>query len=253
MDNKKISLWPYFAKDGIKAVTDILRSARVNQWTGQEVFKFEKEYADYIGVKYSVALANGSVALDTALMALNIGPGDEVIVPCRSFVASASCVALRGAIPVFSDIDRDSQNITVSEIEKVFTKKTKAIIIVHLAGWPCELDKIRDTIESITIFQNIDVLKCPGIIEESAKIKKLMINSLRKHKTTQIDLYEHSKQFTSTSFFYERESRKNLLTISNVNYHMINQKKRTVMNPPRVANRNQIQIFHVNPVKKLKN
>lgn len=135
--------WPCFSKDEIAAVTRVLRSGQVNQWTGQEVFSFEAEYARTLGVKYAVALANGSVALDIALLALGIGPGDEVIVPSRSFVASASCVALRKAIPVFADIDRDSQNITVDTIEDVFTHRTKAVIAVHVAGWPCELDAIR--------------------------------------------------------------------------------------------------------------
>jgi hypothetical protein len=135
--------WPCFSKDEIAAVTRVLRSGKVNQWTGQEVFSFEAEYARTLGVKYAVALANGSVALDIALLALGIGPGDEVIVPSRSFVASASCIALRKAIPVFADIDRESQNITVDTIEEVFTHRTKAVIAVHLAGWPCELDAIR--------------------------------------------------------------------------------------------------------------
>jgi len=91
--------WPYFSKDMISAVSRVLCSGKVNQWTGNEVRSFEKEYAAYLGLKYTIALANGSVALDVALMALGIGSGDEVIVPSRSFVASASCVALRGATP----------------------------------------------------------------------------------------------------------------------------------------------------------
>jgi len=158
----KANSWPYFSKDEISAVTKVLRSGRVNQWTGQEVFSFEKEYADYIGVKYTVALSNGSVALDMALMALGIGPGDEVIVPSRSFVASAGCVALRGAIPVFSDINRESQDITVSDVEKVFTKQTKAIIAVHLAGWPCELEKLRDFCDKKGVFLIEDCAQAHG-------------------------------------------------------------------------------------------
>jgi len=140
---KKFASWPYFNADEINAVTRVLRSGRVNQWTGHEVFNFEKEYASSLGVKYALALANGSVALDIALMAIGIGPGDEVIVPSRSFVASASCVALRKAVPVFADVDLESQNITVQNLEKFFTRRTKAVIAVHLAGWPCELDALR--------------------------------------------------------------------------------------------------------------
>ena len=141
--NNKFASWPHFSKDEISSVIRVLRSGKVNQWTGTEVFKFEQEYAESLGVKYAVALANGSVALDIAMLAIGIGPGDEVIVPSRSFVASASCVALRQAVPVFADVDRQSQNITVQTIEKLITKRTKAVIAVHLGGWPCELDKLR--------------------------------------------------------------------------------------------------------------
>jgi dTDP-4-amino-4,6-dideoxygalactose transaminase len=159
---RKFGHWPNYDKEDITAVKKVLCSGKVNQWTGCEVFKFEREYADYLGVKYAVALTNGSVALDMALMALDIGPGDEVIVPCRSFVASASCVALRGARPVFCDIDRESQNITAEEIEKVFTKKTKAIIAVHLAGWPCALDKLRNFCNKKGVFLIEDCAQAHG-------------------------------------------------------------------------------------------
>jgi len=134
--------WPYFSKKEISEVVRVLRSGKVNQWTGNEVFNFEKEYAQSLGIKYAVALANGSVGLDLALLGLGIEAGDEVIVPSRSFVASASCVALRNAIPVFSDVDRESQNISVRTIEKLLTKRTKAVIAVHVAGWPCELEDL---------------------------------------------------------------------------------------------------------------
>ncbi len=135
--------WPCFEDDEIQAVVNVLKSGNVNQWTGDEVNAFEKEFARYIGSNYSIALANGSLALDLALIAFNIGKGDEVIVPPRTFVASVSCVALRGATPVFVDVDPLSQNITLETISKAVTPKTKAVIAVHLAGWPCEIDKIK--------------------------------------------------------------------------------------------------------------
>jgi dTDP-4-amino-4,6-dideoxygalactose transaminase len=135
--------WPSYGKDEISEVTRVMRSGKVNQWTGREVFSFEKEYAGYLGVRHAVALSNGSVALDIALLALGIGPGDEVIVPARSFVASASCVVLKKARPIFADVDRESQNITMRTIENVLTRRTKAVIAVHLAGWPCELNELR--------------------------------------------------------------------------------------------------------------
>lgn len=134
--------WPFFDHDEIAAVTSALQSGKVNYWTGEEGRLFEKELAASIGVNYAVAMMNGTVALEAALMALNIGSGDEVIVTPRSYIASASCAVMRGAKPVFADVDRDSQNITAETIEKVITSHTRAIIAVHLAGWPCEMDAI---------------------------------------------------------------------------------------------------------------
>jgi len=134
--------WPYFEDNEILAVAAVLRSGKINQWTGNEVNVFQDEFAAYCGVKHAIALANGSVALDLALYALDIGIGDEVIVTPRTFVASASCIALRGAKPVFADVDPESQNITAESIAKVITPRTRAIITVHLAGWPCDMDSI---------------------------------------------------------------------------------------------------------------
>jgi dTDP-4-amino-4,6-dideoxygalactose transaminase len=134
--------WPYFAADEIEAVTAVLRSGKVNYWTGQEGRQFETEFADFVGAKHGICLANGTVALELALHAVGIGPGDEVITTSRTFVASASCVVMRGARPVFADVDRESQNITAESIRRVITPKTKAIITVHLAGWPCDMDSI---------------------------------------------------------------------------------------------------------------
>ena len=134
--------WPSFAEDEIAATARVLQSGKVNYWTGEECRLFEKEFAASTGVSYAVAVMNGTVALEAALMALNIGHGDEVIVTPRSYIASASCAIMRGAKPVFADVDRDSQNITAAAIEKVITHRTRAIIAVHLAGWPCDMDEI---------------------------------------------------------------------------------------------------------------
>lgn len=139
---KNIAGWPIFAKDEIAAVKRVLQSGKVNYWTGNEGRLFEKEFAASIGVKYAVAVMNGTVALEAALMALGIGKGDDVIVTPRSFIASASCAVMRGAKPVFAEVDRESQNITAATIEKVITRRTRAIIAVHLAGWPCAMDEI---------------------------------------------------------------------------------------------------------------
>ena len=140
--------WPFFEEDEIAAVTRVLRSGRVNYWTGDECKQFEQEFAASTQTPYAIALANGTVALEAALHALGIGPGDEVIVPSRTFIASASCVAVRGARPVVADVDPTSQTITSETIQAVLTPQTKAIIVVHLAGWPCDMDPICDLARS---------------------------------------------------------------------------------------------------------
>ena len=134
--------WPCYDERQIAAVTDVLRSGRVNAWTGPHVSDFERRFATYLGRRHAIAVANGSLALDLALHALGIGPGDEVIVTPRSFVASAACVALAGARPIFADIDRDSQTLTADTIAATVTERTRAVIVVHLAGWPCEMEPI---------------------------------------------------------------------------------------------------------------
>jgi len=134
--------WPFFTDEEIAVAVATLQSGKINYWTGEECRLFEKEYAHFVGTKYAIALANGTVALEAALYALSIGPGDEVITTSRTFIASASAVVMRGAIPICADVDPDSQNITAQTIEAVITPKTKAIIAVHLAGWPCAMDTI---------------------------------------------------------------------------------------------------------------
>jgi len=139
---KPFAPWPHFEPEEIDAAAAILRSGKVNYWTGEEGTQFEKEFASFCGCEYAVALANGTVALETALAGLGIGTGDEVIVPCRTFIASASAVVMRGARPIMADVDRVSQNITSKTIEPLLTPKTKALIAVHIAGWPCDMNSI---------------------------------------------------------------------------------------------------------------
>jgi dTDP-4-amino-4,6-dideoxygalactose transaminase len=135
-------MWPSFDHDYIVAVSRILKSGKVNYWTGEECRKFEKEFAEYFDSNYAIALANGTLALDLAFNALNIGKGDEVIVTSRTFIASVSSIINAGATPVFVDVCLNSQNILVSEIERNLSPRTKAIVCVHLAGWPCEMEEI---------------------------------------------------------------------------------------------------------------
>lgn len=135
----KLAPWPFYADDEIAAASSVLRSGRVNYWTGQEGKAFEAEYAAHCGVAHGLAVANGTVALELALRALEIGPGDEVIVPARTFIATAAAVALCGATPVVADIHPASQNLAVDTVAQVLSPRTKAVIPVHLAGWPVDM------------------------------------------------------------------------------------------------------------------
>ncbi|ASQ07528.1 DegT/DnrJ/EryC1/StrS aminotransferase family protein (plasmid) [Sinorhizobium meliloti] len=134
--------WPVYDEEQIEDVVSVLRSGEVNAWTGPHVRNFEAAYERFLGVKHAVALANGTVALDLALFALGLEPGDEVIVTPRSFIASASTVPMAGGVAVFADVDRDSQNITAETIRAKLTPRTKGVIVVHLAGWPCDMPAI---------------------------------------------------------------------------------------------------------------
>ncbi len=134
--------WPVFGEREIEAVGEVLASGRVNYWTGPHGREFEREYALWLGCEHAVAVANGTVALELALEAVGIETGDEVVVPCRSFLASASAIAARGAVPVFADVDAESGNITVDTLKASWTPRTRAVLVVHLAGWPCDMDPI---------------------------------------------------------------------------------------------------------------
>ena len=136
--------WPHFSPEEAAAAARVIASNKVNYWTGEEGRAFEREFAHWADARHAVALANGTLALDLALKALNIGPGDEVVVTPRSFIASVSCVVNAGATPVFADVERDSGNISPATIAPVLSKKTRAIVPVHLAGWPCDMPAIMD-------------------------------------------------------------------------------------------------------------
>jgi len=150
---RKLPGWPYSAPDEIEAAVRVLESGKINYWTGDEGRRFEADFAEFVGCKYAVALANGTVALELALLAANTGnlttearrhgeQQNEVITASRTFVASASCAVMRGLKPVMADVDRESQNVTAETIRAALTPRTKAIVAVHLAGWPCDMDPI---------------------------------------------------------------------------------------------------------------
>lgn len=154
MLNTPLSPWPSFSDEEVNAVAAVIRSNRVNYWTGEECRNFEREFAAWVGANYAITLANGTVALDLALYGLGIGAHnggsatDEVIVTSRTFIASISCVVNAGAVPVFADVDPYSGNITAQSISAVLSPNTKAVIPVHLAGWPCDMDPIMELADS---------------------------------------------------------------------------------------------------------
>ena len=165
--------WPNFSKEEAAAVQGVILSNKVNYWTGTECREFEKEFAAWVGTEFAVAVANGTLALDLALKALNISHGDEVIVTPRTFLASASCIVNAGAIPIFADVDRESQNITAETVRAVLTPRTKAIICVHLAGWPCDMDPIMALADEHGLFVIEDCAQAHG-----ARYKGRMVGSI---------------------------------------------------------------------------
>lgn len=162
MLNTPFSPWPSFTEQEITAVSEVLRSNKVNYWTGQEGRNFEKEFAHFCGTEYAIAVANGTLALDLALKVLEIGKGDEVIVTSRTFIASISSIINAGATPIFADVELDSQNISLKTITEVISPRTKAIMCVHLAGWPCEMDEIMDLAQQHNFYVIEDCAQAHG-------------------------------------------------------------------------------------------
>jgi len=173
MLNIEFSSWPSYTLEEADAVHDVMLSNKVNYWTGNECREFEKEFAVWSDVKYAVALGNGTLALDIALKALEVGVGDEVIVTSRTFIASVSSIVNSRAVPVFADVDLDTQNITPQSIRAVITGKTKAIICVHLAGWPCDMDEIMDLANEFNLFVIEDCAQAHG-----AKYRGIPVGSI---------------------------------------------------------------------------
>jgi dTDP-4-amino-4,6-dideoxygalactose transaminase len=156
--------WPNFSDKEAIAVSKVLKSNKVNYWTGVECKKFENNFANYTNSKHAIAVFNGTVALDLALYAIDIKEGDEVIVPPRSYVASVSSIILRGGVPIFCDVCPNSQNIDTEKLEKLVTKKTKAILCVHLAGWPCDMNALKKIAKKYKLFLIEDCAQAHGAI-----------------------------------------------------------------------------------------
>jgi dTDP-4-amino-4,6-dideoxygalactose transaminase len=173
MLNTNFTSWPLFTEEEANAVQGVLLSNKVNYWTGEECRQFEKEFSVWSNSIYSVALGNGTLALDVAFKSLDIGIGDEVVVTSRTFIASISSIVNSGASPIFTDIDLDSQNITAESIRSVITNKTKAIVCVHLAGWPCEMDEIMTLADEFDLYVIEDCSQAHG-----AKYKEKTVGSI---------------------------------------------------------------------------
>ncbi len=141
---KPFPRWPHYADDEIDLVKQVLLSGKVNAWTGSQTQEFEESFAKTCGCQYAIALANGTVALELALRSVGIGSGDVVVVTPRTFIASASAIVAVGAQPLFVDVDPVTQNITADAIAAVLTPEVKAFILVHLAGWPCDMQPIQE-------------------------------------------------------------------------------------------------------------
>jgi dTDP-4-amino-4,6-dideoxygalactose transaminase len=172
--------WPYFAEDEIAAVVQVMGSGRVNYWTGDEGRAFEREFADSSGCKHAVAVSSGTVALELALRSLGVVGGDDIITSCRTFIASASSIVMCGARPIFADVDRNSQNISADTIQAVLTPRTRAILVVHLAGWPCDMDPILELGRERGLF----------IIEDCAQAQGAM------YKGRQVGSFGHAATFS---------------------------------------------------------
>tara|TARA_Y100000589_G_C27198895_1_gene648423 strand:- start:3568 stop:4725 length:1158 start_codon:yes stop_codon:yes gene_type:complete len=144
-------MWPSYDEDDLKVVSEILKSGKVNYWTGDNCKKFEEEFSNLMKCKYSIALANGSLALTAAYKSLDLKIGDEIITTPRTFLATASSAVLLGLKTIFADVDYHSGCITAETIEPLITKKTKAISLVHIGGWPAEVEKIRELANSYNL------------------------------------------------------------------------------------------------------
>jgi dTDP-4-amino-4,6-dideoxygalactose transaminase len=136
-------IWPNFSKNLISKVSNVIKSGKINYTTGKYGKKFEYEFSKYVGNKYSVAICNGTAALEVAIKSLKLPKRSEIIVPARSFFASASCIVNTGYTPVFVDVDLLTQNVCLKDLKKKINWKTKAIVCVHLAGLPCDMYGIK--------------------------------------------------------------------------------------------------------------
>jgi dTDP-4-amino-4,6-dideoxygalactose transaminase len=165
--------WPCFDQEESDAVSRVLLSNKVNYWTGTEGREFEREFATFADSEFAIAVSNGTTALDLALKGLALSRGDEVVVTPRTFLASVSSIVTAGAVPVFADVDANSGNITAETVAAVLSPRTKAVICVHLAGMPCEMDEIMALAEEQGLYVVEDCAQAHG-----ARYKGVSVGSI---------------------------------------------------------------------------
>tara|TARA_B100000886_G_scaffold169383_1_gene115985 strand:- start:12420 stop:13589 length:1170 start_codon:yes stop_codon:yes gene_type:complete len=158
----KFPKWPQYSQEEIKKVNDILISGNVNYWTGEEGKNFEKEFSNFCLSKYAITLANGSLALSAAYLALGVKNDAELITTPRTFIATSSSAYLLKARPIFADVDINSGCITAEFIEPLITKYTKAICVVHIGGWPCDMESICELAKKYGIYVIEDCSQAHG-------------------------------------------------------------------------------------------
>ena len=167
MSNNLLPPWPFYDKSQIEAASSVLESGRVNHWTGNITTQFESQFSEFIGTSHSLSVANGSLALSSAYLALGLGAGDEIITTPRTFIATSSSAVLLGIKPVFADVCPISGAIHPASIEPLITKRTRAIVVVHLGGWPANMPAIMDLARSYNLH----------VIEDCAQSHGAMIGS----------------------------------------------------------------------------
>lgn len=161
--------WPFFTEDMIEAAMGPLRSGKVNYWTGSIGMEFERKFAEWVGCKFGISTSNGTSALHTALAGLGVGPGDEVITPSYTFIASSFCILQAGAVPVFADVDRETHTISPEAIEANISSRTKAIVAVHLYGCMCDMDPIMEIAKKHGLFVVEDCAQAHGGVYKGKK------------------------------------------------------------------------------------
>lgn len=190
-------------EDDIQAVVDVLRSDYLT--TGPKIAEFEKMVADYVGAKYAVAISNGTSALHAACFAAGIQPGDEVITTPLTFAASSNCVLYCGGTPVFADVDPKTYNIDPEDIRRKITDKTKAIIAVHLAGQPCDMDEIHKIAKEHDLLVIEDGAHALGSVYKGKKVGTLSdMTTFSFHPVKPITTGEGGMIVTDNEEFYQK-------------------------------------------------